>query len=80
MATVSYDGRPAKTLRAWAKAYQEAPIRYRFPSDPNAEFFPRDMEDAAGRIDRLENAIKQYLSHQLSRQESFAVLRAALSD
>lgn len=44
---------PAETLRAWAKAYREGPASLRFPSDPNAEFFPVDMEAAADEIERL---------------------------
>jgi hypothetical protein len=41
------------TLRAWAKAYRKGPKGYRFPSDPDAEFFPFDMDDAADEIKRL---------------------------
>lgn len=36
----------ARLLRGWAKAYRDTP-EYRFPSDPNAEFFPVDLERAA---------------------------------
>jgi hypothetical protein len=50
--TVSIDGNAAATLRAWAKAYLETPA-LRFPSDPDAEFFPRDMEFSAAKIERL---------------------------
>lgn len=40
-------------LRAWAKAYRDGPAECRFPSDPNAAFFPVDMEHAADEIERL---------------------------
>lgn len=36
----------ARILRGWAKAYRDTP-EHRFPSDPNAEFFPVDLENAA---------------------------------
>lgn len=43
----------ADVLRAWAKAYRDNP-EYRFPSDPNAEFFPADLDFAASELDRLD--------------------------
>jgi hypothetical protein len=55
--TVSIKGNPELTLRGWAMAYRAAPVEYRFPSDPNADFFPRDMECAADRIRVLEAAL-----------------------
>lgn len=51
------DGDATVTLLAWAKAYREEPHELRFPSDPNAEFFPRDMEFAATEIERLRYII-----------------------
>lgn len=42
----------ADVLRAWAKAYRDRP-EHRFPSDPEAEFFPVDLEFAARELDRL---------------------------
>jgi hypothetical protein len=41
----------AALLRAWAKAYRDAP-EHRFPSDPHAEFFPQDLESAAQELER----------------------------
>lgn len=49
---------PEKLLRGWAKAYRDSP-EYRFPSDPSAEFFPVDMENAANEIERLRGALKE---------------------
>jgi hypothetical protein len=40
----------ARILRGWAKAYRDTP-EHRFPSDPNAEFFPVDLENAADLLD-----------------------------
>lgn len=36
----------AKILDGWARAYRDTP-EHRFPSDPHAEFFPVDLENAA---------------------------------
>lgn len=44
-------------LREWAAAYRTQP-QYRFPSDPNAEFFSQDLDAAANEIKRLRTAIK----------------------
>lgn len=46
------DQTPEGLLRAWAKAYRDTP-EHRFPSDPDAEFFPVDLEYAANEIERL---------------------------
>lgn len=43
----------ADILRAWAKAYRDHP-EHRFPSDPDAEFFPVDLDFAASELDRLD--------------------------
>jgi hypothetical protein len=56
--TVSIDGNPGLTLRCWAKAYRENP-QHRFPSDPDAEFLPRDLDAAADEIERLRAALEQ---------------------
>ncbi len=45
-----------RTLREWAKAYRETP-EHRFPSDPHAEFFPIDLENAADEIGQLRSAL-----------------------
>ncbi len=37
---------PATVLEGWAKAYRDNP-QFRFPSDPDAEFFPVDLDNAA---------------------------------
>lgn len=42
----------ASVLRTWAIAYRAAPKELRFPCDPNAEFFPVDMERAADELER----------------------------
>lgn len=47
------------TLRKWAQAYRDHP-EHRFPSDPDAEFFPQDLEAAATEIDRLRAAQAKY--------------------
>jgi hypothetical protein len=44
----------AHLLRAWAKAYRDHP-EHRFPSDPDAEFFPQDLEAAADMLDKIAN-------------------------
>jgi hypothetical protein len=46
---------PVTLLRAWADAYRDTP-EHRFPSDPDAEFFPVDLEAAANEIERLRAA------------------------
>lgn len=38
---------PEEILQRWADAYREGPAEHRFPSDPDAEFFPVDMERGA---------------------------------
>jgi hypothetical protein len=43
--------RPLDIVQGWARAYREGPPEARFPSDPNAEFFPRDMDAVAAKID-----------------------------
>jgi hypothetical protein len=43
---------PVNILRGWARAYRDSP-QHRFPSDPDAEFFPVDLEAAANEIERL---------------------------
>jgi hypothetical protein len=40
----------ATNLRGWAIAYRNNP-QFRFPSDPDAEFFPFDLELAASLLD-----------------------------
>jgi hypothetical protein len=45
----------SETLRGWAKAYRETP-EHRFPCDPNAEFFPQDLDFAADALDAKDNA------------------------
>lgn len=57
--TVSIEGNPALTLRAWAKAYRDWPMEFRFLSDPHAEFFPRDLDRAADVIERLRAALRE---------------------
>lgn len=47
---------PEDILRAWAKAYRDTP-EHRFPSDPNAEFFPQDMEWAASELEDLRRQV-----------------------
>jgi hypothetical protein len=59
MATVSFDANSPATLRAWAAAYEQAVEEHRFPSDPHAEFFPRDMRFAAGEIEKLKSEINR---------------------
>ncbi len=49
---------PENLLRGWAKAYRDSP-EHRFPSDPNAEFFPVDLETAADEIERLRGVAQQ---------------------
>ena len=46
-----FEKTPAELLRAWATAYRDGPKELRFPSDPEAEFFPVDMERAAKALD-----------------------------
>jgi hypothetical protein len=46
-------------LRQWAKAYRNGPRELRFPSDPDAEFFPCDMEKVATAIDALTARVKE---------------------
>ncbi len=48
---------PEKLLRGWAQAYRDSP-EYRFPSDPSAEFFPVDMDEAAKEIERLRSQVE----------------------
>jgi hypothetical protein len=48
---------PEKILRGWAKAYRDAP-EHRFPSDPDAEFFPLDLEYAADEIQKLRAELR----------------------
>lgn len=49
---------PVTILRGWAKAYRDSPA-HRFPSDPNAEFFPVDLECAANEIEHLRAALTE---------------------
>lgn len=51
---------PEEVLRGWAKAYRDGPAEYRFPSDPNAEFFPQDLEWCASEIDRLRREREEF--------------------
>jgi hypothetical protein len=77
MATVTYDGDPIKTLRAWAMAYRNGPQCYRFPSDPNAEFFPRDMDYAAAKIEtdaKVIAALREALKPFAERGQSKSCL------
>jgi len=40
----------------------------------------RRLQRLDARIERLEAAIKKYLSHQVSHQETYAMFRRALED
>ncbi len=42
---------PLEIARGWATAYREGPRDARFPSDPDAEFFPRDMDLIVAKIE-----------------------------
>ena len=52
MAYVGSDPTAIELARAWAAAYRD-PARKaeRFPCDPDAEFFPRDMDFIAAKIE-----------------------------
>jgi hypothetical protein len=58
------DKTPAEMLRSWARAYRIGPKEYRFPSDPEAEFFPVDMEVAADELERLTEALEDVANHK----------------
>lgn len=47
-------------------------------SSPSAHLSER-LEAAADQLDLLNSAIRRYLSHQLSHQDGYRVLRAALN-
>lgn len=53
---VSEAQRVADTLRKWAMTYRCGPVEHRFPSDPDAEFFPVDLEYAASLLSRQQPA------------------------
>lgn len=45
--------RAERLLRGWAKGYREGKREHRFPSDPDGEFFPVDLDYAANVISAL---------------------------
>ncbi len=42
---------PLDMVRGWAAAYRQGPRDARFPSDPDADFFPHDMDMVAAKIE-----------------------------
>lgn len=77
----------ADILRAWAKAYRDHP-EHRFPLDPDAEFFPADLEFAASELDRLalfDMSHPVQLDHEALEKNRLAIeenrrVRATLSN
>lgn len=47
-----------RALRGWAKAYRDTP-EHRFPSDPDAEFFPLDLDCAAEALERSSDDLRK---------------------
>lgn len=76
--TVSIDGNPVLTLRGWAKAYRKGPAKFRFPSDPHAEFFPRDLDFGADEIERLTATLQLEAEYRINAVAEATRLRAAL--
>lgn len=66
-------------LRGWAKAYRDTP-EHRFPSDPNAEFFPIDLEAAANEIERLRKAVDREIDNWKKRNRSACAAERALQE
>ncbi len=63
-------------VHGWAKAYREGPREARFPSDPDAEFFPRDMDAIAVKIESDAKVIAGWQDTALAIRDAAIALEA----
>lgn len=71
---------PLAIVQGWARAYREGPRDARFPSDPDAEFFPRDMDMVAGQLIADEKLIVALTSERDALDKSHVDIARRLAD